>query len=272
MRLEDNILSINKLYEDMKQLVIDETLWLKFGQSILLIVLIFVLARVAVRVLHKSIDKIILQRMKNLHSGQERRFNTVGKLLKNTVSYIIYFIMALLILAELGISLGPLLAGAGIAGVAIGFGAQSIVKDVITGFFIVIEDQFAVGDTIQTGAFKGVVEVIGLRTTRIVSESGEVHIIPNSAINQVTNYSINKSKLNITVELDEENWEENKLWALKDALKELQNEKIDGKLHVVVTKIVSGGYELKVYGHCEYTDKKSLTQLINNYIANFKLE
>lgn len=265
-------MSINKLYEDMKQLVIDETLWLKFGQSILLIIFIFVLARFAVKVLHKSIEKVILQRMKNLHPGQERRFNTVGKLLKNTVSYIIYFIMSLLILAELGISLGPLLAGAGIAGVAIGFGAQSIVKDVITGFFIVIEDQFAVGDTIQTGSFKGVVEVIGLRTTRIVSENGEVHIIPNSAINQVTNYSINKSKLSVALELAEENWDENKIWALKDALKEIQNEKIDGKLHVVINKVISGGYELKVYGHCDYTDKKKLTEFINNFIANFKLE
>ncbi|WP_338016111.1 mechanosensitive ion channel family protein, partial [Paenibacillus paridis] len=67
------------------------------------------------------------------------------------------------------------------------------VKDIITGFFIVLEDQFGVGDVIQTGQFKGTVEMIGLRTTRVQSWTGEIHIIPNGMINQVTNFSINNT-------------------------------------------------------------------------------
>jgi len=264
-------MSINKLYESIKEKVIDESLWIDFGTSIFLIILIIVLAKIAVTIVHKSINKVILQQMKSRHPNQERRFNTVGKLLKNTVSYIIYFIMALLILAELGVSLGPLLAGAGIAGVAIGFGAQSIVKDVITGFFIVIEDQFAVGDTIQTGAYKGVVEVIGLRTTRLVSDNGEVHIIPNSAINQVTNYSINKAKLDMLISLDAGEWDEAQLHHLKDSLMKLKHAMLDGKLHVVINKTITGlQYELKLYGHCNYTDREELKDVIHNYIASFK--
>ena len=95
----------------------------------------------------------------------------------------------MLILGQVGLNLGPLLAGAGVLGLAIGFGAQSLVKDVITGFFIIFEDQFGVGDVIQIDQFKGTVEEIGIRVTRIKSWTGEVHIIPNGNIKQVTNFS-----------------------------------------------------------------------------------
>ena len=86
-----------------------------------------------------------------------------------------------------------MLAGAGIVGLAVGFGAQSLVKDVITGFFIVFEDQFAVGDQVQIGQSNGVVEEIGLRTTKVKSYTGELHIIPNGNILEVINYSIYNS-------------------------------------------------------------------------------
>ena len=102
-----------------------------------------------------------------------RRFVTIGELLKNATSITCNFIMILLLLSEINVQVGPLLASAGVLGLAIGFGAQGLVKDVITGFFIILEDQFAVGDVIQTGTFKGTVEVIGLRTTKLVSWQGK---------------------------------------------------------------------------------------------------
>lgn len=263
-------MSINQLYENIKKEVLDETLWVGYATSILLIILIVAVSKISVTISHKSIDKIIMQRMKNRHPNQERRINTIGKLLKNTISYTIYFIMTLLILGELGVSLGPLLAGAGIAGIAIGFGAQSIVKDVITGFFIVLEDQFAVGDTVQTGTYKGVVEVIGLRTTRLVSENGEVHIIPNSAINQVTNFSLNKAKLELKVELEASNWDEHRIYQLKDVLMQFEHPMLEGKLHVVVNTAITGKqYQLKLYGHCNYTDKEEFTVVVYDYIASY---
>jgi small conductance mechanosensitive channel len=98
-----------------------------------------------------------------------------------------------MILNQFGIRLEPILAGAGVVGLAIGFGAQSLVKDVITGFFIIFEDQFAVGDIVQIGTYKGTVEEIGLRVTKLKSWTGEVHFIPNGTINQVTNFSLNNS-------------------------------------------------------------------------------
>lgn len=110
--------------------------------------------------------------------------------MKNVVTFFCNFTMILLVLSEFNFDLKPLLAGAGVVGLAIGFGAQSLVKDVITGFFIIFEDQFAVGDVIQSGTYKGTVEMIGLRTTRLLSTTGEVHIIPNGTIVNVTNYSL----------------------------------------------------------------------------------
>lgn len=155
------------------------------------ILLIWILSRILLRVINRIIDRAASGRSrKKLRS---RKVQTVGRLLKNTAGYAVNFIAILLILGEFNINLAPLLAGAGVLGLAIGFGAQSLVKDVISGFFIILEDQFSVGDVIETGKYKGTVEMIGLRTTRIRSWTGEVHIIPNGAIQDVTNYSLNNA-------------------------------------------------------------------------------
>lgn len=93
----------------------------------------------------------------------------------------------------MNVKIAGLLAGAGIVGLAVGFGAQSLVKDVITGFFIIFEDQFGVGDYIKISAVEGTVLEIGLRTTKIKGAGGEINIIPNGSILEVVNYSINNS-------------------------------------------------------------------------------
>ncbi len=154
------------------------------------IVVIFLLTRLFVKIIYRIIDRSLRKQEKSRLQMNPRRLVTVGELLKNVTSVTSNFIMIMLVLGELGFQLAPLLAGAGVLGLAIGFGAQSLVKDVITGFFIILEDQFAVGDVIQTGTLKGTVEMIGLRSTRLVSWTGEVHIIPNGMITNVTNYSV----------------------------------------------------------------------------------
>ena len=121
----------------------------------------------------------------------ERRHKTILKLVQSVISYVVYFSAILAILSVLNINVAGLLAGAGIAGLAIGFGAQSLVKDVISGFFIIFEDQFGVGDHIRLNNAEGTVVEIGLRTTKVRGSSGEQHIIPNGAIGTVINYSVN---------------------------------------------------------------------------------
>lgn len=171
----------------------DEAMWLNIITVICKIIVIWIGGRILVGLLGRTIQKAMDHREKHSTKYDVRRGKTIGKLATNVISYILNFIIILLILGQLNFDLMPLLAGAGVVGLAIGFGAQNLVRDVITGFFIIFEDQFAVGDIVQTGNFKGTVEEIGLRVTKIRNWTGEIHIIPNGSIVEVTNFSINNS-------------------------------------------------------------------------------
>ena len=133
--------------------------------------------------------------------NNERRQITIVKLLQSVLSYLVYFSAIMGILSAVNIQVAGLLAGAGIASVAIAFGAQNLVKDVITGFFIILEDQFSVGDYVKINASEGTVMEIGLRTTKIKGATGEQFILPNGSITEVINYSINNSKASIDMQV-----------------------------------------------------------------------
>ncbi|MGG4093341.1 mechanosensitive ion channel family protein [Paenibacillus lautus] len=171
----------------------NEEMWMNILSSGIRVIIIFILTRLVIRVVYKMIDQFLLRQEKSRIQVNSRRFVTVGELLKNVTSVVCNFVMILIILSEFHFKLGPLLAGAGVLGLAIGFGAQSLVKDVITGFFIIFEDQFAVGDVIKSGEYRGTVEMIGLRTSRVKGLNGETYIIPNGMITSVTNYSLSNS-------------------------------------------------------------------------------
>lgn len=148
-------------------------MWLNIMFSSIRILIIFIITRIVIKVVSRIIDRSMARKQEGKIRVNPRRFVTIGELMKNATSITCNFIMILLLLSEINVQVGPPLASAGVLGLAIGFGAQGLVKDVITGFFIILEDQFAVGDVIQTGTFKGTVEVIGLRTTKLVSWQGK---------------------------------------------------------------------------------------------------
>ena len=168
--------------------------WMDIGYSALQIVLILIVGRYVVKLAKKGVEAFVARTTIKPDAFDQRRIQTVGKLVSNILSYALNFIIILLVLDKLGIPIMPLLAGASVLGLAIGFGAQSLVKDVLNGFFIIFEDQFGVGDVIQTGTFKGTVEQIGLRMTRIRGDNGEQYIIPNGSIAEVTNFSMTSQK------------------------------------------------------------------------------
>lgn len=148
------------------------------------------------------IGKRVIARVFMIHvRNNERRQITIVKLMQSVLSYLVYFSAIMGVLSIIGIEVAGLIAGAGIASVAIAFGAQSLVKDVITGFFIILEEQFSVGDYVQINAAEGTVMEIGLRTTKIKGVTGEQFIIPNGTINDVTNFSINNSKAMIDMQV-----------------------------------------------------------------------
>lgn len=171
----------------------NEDTWLNLGEAVLKILVIVLIANIFIRIGKLAIHNIFkIRNISPLHTS-ERREETLAKLLDNILSYVVYFIAFMMVLSVLGIDVKALLAGAGIVGLAVGFGAQSLVKDIITGFFIIFEDQFAVGDHVRIGQFEGTVHTIGLRTTKLKSWTGEVHILPNGSIIEVTNFSLNNS-------------------------------------------------------------------------------
>jgi small conductance mechanosensitive channel len=120
---------------------------------------------------------------------EEKRARTLSVLLKTILRYTVYFIATVMLLQEFNIDTTSIIAGAGIIGLAVGVGAQSLVKDVITGFFIIFEDQYAVGDYIVSDNMSGTVEEISFRTTKLRDSNGVMHIIPNGAIARVSNYT-----------------------------------------------------------------------------------
>lgn len=131
-------------------------------------------------------------------------------LVQNVVKYIVWFIVITTILSKFGISVEGIIASAGVVGVAVGFGAQTIVKDIITGFFIIFENQFDVGDYVKinsggTTVAEGTVKSIGLRSTRINTISGELTILPNGSMGEITNFSITNgtSIVELPVSVDE---------------------------------------------------------------------
>ena len=116
-----------------------------------------------------------------------QQFRTVTTVLTSVGVFVIFFVAALEILSLLGLNLGPMLASAGIAGLAIGFGAQTLVHDFINGFFILLENQYDIGDTVRIAGVKGTVERMSLRMTVLRDEDGTIHLVPNSAVQIVSN-------------------------------------------------------------------------------------
>src|SRR5690625_918827 len=114
---------------------------------------------------------------------------TLEKLLANVFSYTMIFIYIVMFFATLGIEIGPLIAGAGVIGLAIACGAQGLVSDIVTGFFIILEQQLEIDDYVTTAGYDGVVEEIGLRTTKIRSFDGTLNYVPNRYIEGVSNHS-----------------------------------------------------------------------------------
>lgn len=152
------------------------------------ITLIAALAWFAVILSHRMIRAFRLFISKNLADAEEvKRAATLGRVFRYIASVIISLITVTLILSELGISIAPILGAAGVVGVAVGFGAQSLVKDYFTGFFLLLENQIRQGDVIQAGGKAGVVEEITLRFVRMRDYDGNVHFVPNGTITTVTN-------------------------------------------------------------------------------------
>ena len=156
-------------------------------QSIINIFVVVILGFVGWKTISILIKKKLNSAQKIKDEAQGQRINTLFGILKNFVSVTIFIVILMLVLSELGIKIGPLLAAAGVVGLAVGFGAQTLVKDIITGLFVVLEGQVTIGDIVEIAGHSGRVEAITIRTIRLRDVNGHLHVIPFSEVTTVKN-------------------------------------------------------------------------------------
>lgn len=156
---------------------------------LVVVALILILRRIACHVIDKMFRNRITMTLSQKDALEEKRLHTLSKLFKSIVSYVLYFVAIISCLDMIGFSVTTIIAGAGVVSLAVAFGAQSIVQDLMSGIFIVLENQYAVGDYVQIDGIDGQVKEIGMKTTKVQTWDGELLIISNGSIGRVINYS-----------------------------------------------------------------------------------
>lgn len=167
------------------------------------IVLILFISWIIIKISHTVIEKSVRRAVVGSHYAtplaEKKREDTLIQIFQGLLSVVLWIVVVMMILSELGISIGPLLAGAGIVGVALGFGAQYLVRDIINGLFIILENQFRVGDVVCFGTTCGTVERVTLRTTILRDLDGVVHYMPNGEIKHTANQTQDFSRINLNI-------------------------------------------------------------------------
>jgi len=215
------------------------------------IIAVIVIGRLAIILSGRFVDRLVLrQGQHQALFGTERRFQTIAGIVKSIIRYTVDFFAGVTILSLLGIDTSSILLGAGVAGLAVGFGAQNLVRDILTGFFILFEDQFAVGDYVAVGNIDGIVEEMGLRTTHIRAFGGQLHIVPNGKIELVTNFSRGAMRVLFEVEVA---YEENtaaviaKVQEVLDAFAAESEVVVEGPTVLGVSQLGASGVSIMVW-------------------------
>jgi moderate conductance mechanosensitive channel len=195
------------------------------------IVALFVLAFVVVRML----SAVIVRAEREMASGtgldaleRRKRAQTLASVVRRALSALIWTVAVLMVLRELDVDITPVLTGAGIVGLAIGFGAQTLVRDVISGFFLIIEDQVRVGDVAVVNTIGGLVEQINLRTIVLRDMEGAVHVIPNGEIKTLSNRTKDYSYYVVSLGIDYEENTDRVVEAVRAAASELSGDPVHG--------------------------------------------
>lgn len=200
--------------------------------------LILVFAFIAVRMLRKALFLLGKRLVKTSAvdgeppSESRKRIETLMHLLNKAMILILWLIVGLMMLKEVGIEIGPIIAGAGVAGIAVGFGAQNLVRDILAGFFIILENQIRVGDVAIVNGTRGLVEKINFRTTVLRDQTGTVHIFQNGTISTLSNLTNEWSAyvFNIGVAYKEDT--DRVVELLKKVGKNMREEPMYGKLMI----------------------------------------
>ena len=174
-------------------------------QGVIRIVLIVALAYILVNLLRRGLTKLEAFLIRSTARGEPepgavaKRITTLSGVLWTISSGLLWFVVVLIALSQIGVNIGPILAGAGVVGLAVGFGAQHLVRDLVSGFFLLLENQIRVGDIAIINGTSGVVESVTFRTVVLRDQAGIVHVFPNGAINTLANATMDWSAYVIDV-------------------------------------------------------------------------
>lgn len=214
--------------------------------------IIIILMYVTIKLGNKAIDKFVERQKKSngRFSMDSQKAITIGSVLKSVIKYTVYIVGVVFILIKL---FGQgIVAAAGVGGIAIGFGAQSLVRDLINGIFILFEDQYGVGDHVTIGQFSGIIENIGIRTTTIRDFTGDLHLLPNGTITQVTNHSRGNMRFLVDVEIAYEEDIDSTIDLIKNVcseFEEVNKDEITEKIEVLgVMSLNASGVTIRVVG------------------------
>lgn len=208
------------------------------GSNVLIVlVLTFIVLRILRAVVQRFVRGVTSRQGGSRREAQQKA-ETLGSAVESTGRLIIIIIASVMIIGALGLNIGPLIASAGIAGIAIGLGAQSLIRDMVNGFFILMENQYAVGDSVTIGAFSGAVEEVSLRRTVLRSVNGEMIVIPNGTITAVQNASKGWSRAVIDVETAPTANDQQVIALLREVIAELQADPELGKAIVDTPQVL----------------------------------
>lgn len=215
------------------------------------IVLIVLAAYILMRMLRSFARKSAELHVRKLPPGiRVQQVRTVASVLTSVGVFAIFFVAALMVLSVFNLNLGPMLASAGIAGLAIGFGAQTLVHDFINGFFILFENQYDIGDVVRVAGVKGTVERMSLRITFLRDDDGTVHMVPNSAIQIVSNLTRDWSQISLKVTVAYSESSDKVVRLLKEVGAEVRND--PGFADDIVSDIAVPGIDRIGNGEAEY--------------------
>lgn len=246
--------------------------------KLLSIVLVFVASYIIIKILSALITKRLYSKSMKKYNSYNR-IVTIMELVKKLIKIIIYFVAITTSMEIIGIKTNSILATVGVGSLALSFGAKNLVQDVINGFFIIIEDQYAVGDLVEISGFEGNVEELGLRCTKLRDFSGMLHIIPNGTIKVVTNKQRGTMRSKVDVQIDIKEEPEKIINLIKEAVKDLADDPkvVKGPSVWGITSNTERGYIITsvVYSRIgdktdlEYTMRKKIVQTLNK--NNIKL-
>jgi small-conductance mechanosensitive channel len=185
-------------WKNILQIVLD---WLSTNglQIIIILVVAYVAHLIFKKLSVKLVEKLVITRHDEDKEAEEKREKTLIKIIHGTVHVVLILVVILMILSEIGVDIAPLIAGAGVVGIAVGFGGQYLVRDIISGLFIILENQYRVGDAVEISGIGGAVEDITLRKTVLRDLDGVVHHIPNGEVTTVSNKTQGTSKINLNI-------------------------------------------------------------------------